>query len=318
MLVAPGIHALIPDKAMAFDFLFNQLRAFSPTLSAADLTTALANHFNVNHSIARSETSTITAAIKAALFHCDNLSGIRFLDHTGAPVSTAISEDPDSRPDGVAFFVFASTVPPASIDPRLSAISPFTIWFTLPLPQSDRTPGTDMAPPTTVATVGTPIPMTLEQQLATAIAASQNPGDREDDADTDDSTTVARLATLQSKVAAIMAQTASPRRLFPSLTTPGTFTSVSPKMARLLTPASMAGQLPTYLGSLDFLDNQATFDSTFPSPLPLEEDGSISTSLSTSSVTTRIDYFLRSCELDAFASILCLDYVGSTPPPAPK
>jgi hypothetical protein len=75
-LVAPGIHALIPDKAMAFDFLFNQLRAFSPTLSATDLTTALANHFNVNHSIARSETATITPAVKAALFHCDNLSGI--------------------------------------------------------------------------------------------------------------------------------------------------------------------------------------------------------------------------------------------------
>lgn len=29
-LVAPSIHAFIPDKAMAFDFLFRQLRAFHP------------------------------------------------------------------------------------------------------------------------------------------------------------------------------------------------------------------------------------------------------------------------------------------------
>jgi hypothetical protein len=50
----------------------------------------------------------------------------------------------------------------------------------------------------------------------------------------------------------------------------------------------------------------------------LEEDGSISTSLSISSVTTRIDYFLRSCELDAFASILHLDYVGSDTATSPE
>lgn len=40
MLVTSGIHAAIPDKAMAFYFLFNQLRAFLLTLSAANLTTA--------------------------------------------------------------------------------------------------------------------------------------------------------------------------------------------------------------------------------------------------------------------------------------
>jgi hypothetical protein len=110
MLVAPGIHAAIPDKAMAFDFLFNQLRAFLRMLSAADLTTALANHFDVNYSITHLETNTVITAVKAALFHSDNLSGIRFLDHTGTLVNTAISEDPDLRPDGVAFFVFATTV----------------------------------------------------------------------------------------------------------------------------------------------------------------------------------------------------------------
>jgi hypothetical protein len=46
MLVTPSIHALIPNKAMAFDFLFNhQVSASHLLIHAMDLTTALSNHF---------------------------------------------------------------------------------------------------------------------------------------------------------------------------------------------------------------------------------------------------------------------------------
>jgi hypothetical protein len=55
-LVAPSIHAFIPDKAMAFNFLFRQLRTFHLMINVTDLTTALSNHFgDVNHSVARSK-----------------------------------------------------------------------------------------------------------------------------------------------------------------------------------------------------------------------------------------------------------------------
>jgi hypothetical protein len=47
-LVAHSIHAFIPDKAMAFNFLFKQLCAFHPGINVTDLTTALSNHFNAN------------------------------------------------------------------------------------------------------------------------------------------------------------------------------------------------------------------------------------------------------------------------------
>jgi hypothetical protein len=78
---------------MAFDFLFNQLRDFLPMVSATNLTTTLANHFDVNHSIARVETATVLASVKSALFRCENLSGIRFLNRRGKPVGV-ISDDP--------------------------------------------------------------------------------------------------------------------------------------------------------------------------------------------------------------------------------
>jgi hypothetical protein len=37
-LVAPSITALMPDKAMSFDFLFQQLQAFHTTLHVLNLT----------------------------------------------------------------------------------------------------------------------------------------------------------------------------------------------------------------------------------------------------------------------------------------
>jgi hypothetical protein len=129
---------LIPDDAMAFDVPFNQLRAFHPTLNVIDLTSAQSNHFGVlNRSIARSETATAITNLQSALFRCKNLSGIRFLNRDGEPVNT-ISEDPTERPDGIAFFVFDTTVMPVKVVCRLSSIGPFTVHFALPLPQHDR------------------------------------------------------------------------------------------------------------------------------------------------------------------------------------
>jgi hypothetical protein len=313
-LVAPSIHALIPDKAMAFDFLFKQLRAFLPLLSASDLTTALANHFDVNHSIARSETATIIAAVHAALFCCENLSGVRFLHRNGAAAGT-VDEDPAKRPDDLAFFVFDTTVAAVTVDPRLSAINPFSLRFALPLPQSDRpsTPGTT-TPPRDDARAGTGQQQTFEQQMQALL----------DDAslvavDIADSDAPTRLSELVAQMRTVISQTQVPRQLFPSITRPGSFAPFSPKMARILASSDAAGTLPTYLGRLDFLDNQTAFDTVFPSPiLPLEDNGTPGDHKSSNSVPNRIEAFLHSCELDLFASILRLDYVGSDATTSPE
>jgi hypothetical protein len=156
-------------------------------------------------------------------------------------------------------------VTPVAVDPRLKAIYPFQIRFALPLPQSDRpaeteptTADEDTTPtdeePAPAGTPDRPPPnQGLEQRLQTAVAASQT---------TDGENPVAlaaRLAALQDQIGTILEQTPTSRRLFPSITTPGTYTSLSPKMARLLTNSTELGSLPTYLGSLNFLDDHSGY-----------------------------------------------------------
>jgi hypothetical protein len=154
-LVTPSIHAFIPDKAMAFDFLFKQLRAFHSMINGTDLTTALSNHFDVNHSVARSKTTAVLALLQSALFHWENLSGIRFIDHVGVPIKT-INEDPAKRQDDIAFFVFDMAILAGDVNCHLAAIESFAIPFSLPLLQHVCSTGTDL-PPTSPLTMSPPI-----------------------------------------------------------------------------------------------------------------------------------------------------------------
>jgi hypothetical protein len=306
-LIAPSIHALLPDKAMAFDFLFNQLKPLHPTQNAKDLTTALSNHFDINYSIAMSETAAVIATLNSALYQCTNLRGIRFLDRDGAPISN-ISEDPSMRDDGIAYFVFDSTILPTKTDCRLSPIGPFTIRFALPLPQHERqsamNPTANPFNPTTPnANTNDSSPTTLERTIAAALEASETAAGDEY------INPAARLAALQQQVRTIMEQT--PRRLFDSTATTGGFPSFSPKMAQILANNGDPGSQPTYLGSLHFLDDQPTFDAVFPLPVPCEDDGCPSDRTVTASVAHRIATFMGECELTLFAHILRIDYVGS-------
>jgi len=304
-LIAPSIHALIPDKAMAFDFLFDQLKAFHPAVNVIDLTTALSNHFDVNHSVARSETAAVISTLNSALFHCVNLSGIRFLNRDGAPVNN-VSEDHTTREDGIAFFTFDSTVTPSKIDCRLSDISPFTIRFALPLPQHDHAAINQLTCTTPTQTTNTPPTFVTMEEALEKVATASLPVDGEDPIDT-----AAHLAALHLEIQEVIQKTPTARRLFHSTTAPGTFTSLSPKMARLLASSGNPGTHPTYLGSLNFLDDQETFDSVFPLPTPLEENGNPSDHKVAASVANRLADFLGSCKLSLFAHVLRTNYVGS-------
>jgi hypothetical protein len=145
----------------------------------------------------------------------------------------------------------------------------FNIRFALPLPQHNRSPPITVTPTNGSGEDPPPTPLTIEQELASAVAASHTTTDGEDYIDAR-----ACLAQLQLQVDTIIQKTPTPCRLFLSTSVPGTFTALlSPKMARVLNCDSNPGTLPTYLGSLAFLDNQATSNKTFPTPIPLEEDG---------------------------------------------
>jgi hypothetical protein len=113
------------QQSHGFRLLFNQLRAFHLALNIIDLTSALSNHFHVIHSVVRSETAAVVATLQSALFHCENLSGIHFLNGDGDPVAgTTISENPRSQRGR---FFRLTTVTPIKINARLSAVSPFTV-----------------------------------------------------------------------------------------------------------------------------------------------------------------------------------------------
>jgi len=311
-LSAPSIHAPIPDKAMAFDFLLKHLKNFATTLGAADLTNALANHFDVNHAVARSETDAVIANLKIAMFDCRNLSGVQFLNKIGQPIG-AVSVNPADRPDDISFFVFDTTVSPASIDSRLSKIEPFTIRFALRLPQSARTTAPDPAADDGFATPDQPFDRaTALAQLRTEVMAAMD-DDLIDDLNVQP---MDRITNMRNSINNLMTATPSGRRLFAH--TPGPQDDVSPQMARILANSTTAGTLPTYLGSLKFLEDKTVFNMVFPVPVPLEDDGMPSDRTVPTSVAKLMEDFLGRCEFEVFSSVLRQDYVGSDEATSPE
>jgi len=76
-----------------------------------------------------------------------NFVDLGFRDHRGYPITSLITVDPNTHRTGIAFyFVFWSTVDPATIDPRITKTS-ITIEFWLVLPQTilNAAPTTDHA-----------------------------------------------------------------------------------------------------------------------------------------------------------------------------
>jgi hypothetical protein len=99
-----------------------------------------------------------------------------------------------------------------------------------------------MSPPHQLTATG-PDFQSLEAKLEAAIADSEQDGE-------DSPRSRAHLTALQAKIRAIVEQTPTLKRLFQSTATPGTFTSLSPKMARILA-SSDQGSFSTYLGEFE-------------------------------------------------------------------
>ena len=64
-----------------------------------------------------------------------NLTDLGFRDNRGHPITSLITVDPATRPPGIAYFRFRSTVDPATVDPCITRAS-ITIEFWLALPQT--------------------------------------------------------------------------------------------------------------------------------------------------------------------------------------
>jgi hypothetical protein len=177
--------------------------------------------------------------LHSALFRCENLSGIRFLDRVGVPIAT-IDEDPAERQGDIASFVFETTIVAGDVDKRLAAIEPFTVRFSLPLPQHVRGTGTNL-PPTSPLTMSPPYqltaagpgPQSLEARLEAAIADSEQEGE-------DSPRSRARLTALQAEIRAIVEQTPTPKRLFQSSALPEPSLPCPPRWPAFWLPATRA------------------------------------------------------------------------------
>jgi hypothetical protein len=121
-------------KARAFDFLSDLLFQHAEQYSSAELIAAC-NHIPGSSYNANQEATTICSYLRAAFFTTTNLTDLGFRDNRGRPITSLITVDPTTRPAGIAYFVFRSTVDPATVDPRITRAS-IAIEFWLALPQT--------------------------------------------------------------------------------------------------------------------------------------------------------------------------------------
>ena len=114
--IAPAVHNATDLKACAFDFLSDLLCQHAEQYSSAELIAAC-NHIPGTSYNANQEATTICSSLRAAFFTTTNLTNLGFRDNRGCPITSLITVDPATRSPGIAYFVFHSTIDPATVDP---------------------------------------------------------------------------------------------------------------------------------------------------------------------------------------------------------
>ena len=315
---APAVHAAGDLKARCFDFPADLLAPHAAQCSSAELFAAFAGHVPAGACNAALEAGLICDALHSAFFHVDHLVALGFRDHDGAPVTKAITTDATTRPVGVCYFAFRSTVHPVAIDHGLSIPShSFEFWLALPQ--------TILVSPTSSASSAAE---TAHKQLDFAAPEKSSAPAVVTAADVDAMSDSARAALASKTSADTMSDyTADCFRLFSSkqiqalvLRTAAAATDVvgalavlralSPKMKAVLAATSTSSS--SYFGSLDFLDSQAAFDAVFPTPVPLLVARSSSgVSVDSTSLTLALLSFVDRCKFHLFVPIFRCDYVGT-------
>ena len=311
---APPVHASSDLKARCFDYLADLLLEHSSLYSSAELIAAF-GHIPGSTYNATLESSTICSSIRSAFYQLPNLVGLGFRDHLGSPVTTSITANPTTRPAGISYFAFRSTVTPATIDSRILLPS-FTIEFWLALPQTllvaaQPTPATNLLDQFTTPAKTPPPPrppkttaVDLQLLEATALAALGTATSLDTLSDySPDCYPLFTPIQLQQLLLRIPAT--------PAALPPPALALVSPRMTAVLASTVASGS--SYYGSLDFLDSQSVFDLTFPNPLPLRVIPSSTTSLSVDSLSLQqsLTAFIDQCKFQVFLPIFRSDYVGT-------
>ena len=319
MLISPAVHDANDLKAHAFDFFSSDLlcQHAEQYSSAAELIAAC-NHIPGSSYNANQEATTICSSLRAAFFTTTNLTYLGFRNNRGCPIISLITVDPATRPPGIAYFVFRSTVDPATIDPRITRAS-ITIEFWVALPQTllATAPATDHARRNLQPRFDS-TPASISQVSSTLLL-------RKTDLDALSADDLALLGTETSHdtlseyaldcyylFTPLQIQTLLLRNPAPTpAPAPALF---SPRMTAVL--ASTNDPSSSYFGSLEFLDFQVEFDRTFPNPTPLfiapaPSDLSVPLSIDSTSAPTVIHNFIDQCKFQVFLPIYRSDYVST-------
>jgi hypothetical protein len=321
LLKFPRTDGQLLDKVQAFGYFEEVIRQHRTQLSSATVQQAYATHIPISSSAAASEEANrIACQIYDSFFVVGNLQCLGFFKSNSLPV--AVAPNAWDRDSDIRFVQFEATVAPAPFSSVLAAIPPAVIPFFLKLPQSappakpaakkatiSDSDARDTADAASAAATAAEAARVSEAAIVSAFAKGGTIGDL----DLDDPTVAAALASIITKAtAAPVATTPSTpsRRLFANSSPSPDVTS--PSIRPYLTGADTSAN-PTFCGQLDFLDNQALFDSVFP-PLDRHPIGSlqpvISHSVLENTAELAIQAFLAACRLLIFQTVIRLDYIG--------
>jgi hypothetical protein len=315
---APSVHDNAGLKARSFDYLSDLLFEHAPNYTSAELIAAF-NHIPGNTYNAVLESAGICKSLQSAFFQIDNLVGLGFRHRDGSLVTSLVTPDVATRPSGLYYFAFRSTVAPSTIDSRILHNS-FTIEFCLALPQTNlsqltSTAAASIVPANLFATPATaphhPTLTTyadLEDLSAAALALLGSPhsSDKLSDYSRDCFSKFSRKQVFN------LAQRDAAQPIFaPAPAPPAPPARNTPRMTAALASGHPTGGHSFY-GSLEFLDDQSMFDKVFPHPVPLLlSSSSTGSSLNSASVCQAMTTFIDQCKFQLFVPLFRTDYVGT-------
>jgi hypothetical protein len=306
---APPVHAAPDLKARCFDFLSDLLVEHSLLFSSAELIAAF-KHIPSSSYNATLEASSCCSDLRSAFFLVNNLVALGFRDHLGAPISISITPDASTRPSGISYFAFRSSVNPSTIDRRLSAPS-FSFEFWLALPQTTLTPSDP--PVDDVArrlNFTSPQPASPVRALTPATADDLYNLNSQEFAALGTTSGSDLLSDYATDCLSLFSATQLQNLVLRSVTAAPADPILSPRMTAVLTLANSSHS--SYFGPLDFLDSQTAFDLIFPNPVPLLVTTSpTGASIDSLSLSVSLDKFLDTCKFQLFVPIFRSDYVGT-------
>ena len=314
--VAPPVHAAPDLKARCFDFLSDLLLEHSLLYSSAELIAAF-GHIPSSSYNASLEATGCCTAVRSAFFLVTNLVALGFRDHNGDPITKAISADISTRPDGISYFAFRSTVDPSAIDPRLS-VPPFSLDFWLALPQTVNVFPTPRANDDAVVkrlTFTTPVPAGADGASPDILPAvitvdDLNALDAEEFAALGTHSNTDVLSDYAPDCFTLFSATQLQNLVLRSAVAAPLVPALSPRMSAVLTSTRSSGS--SFFGTLDFLDSQSAFDLVFPRPVPLSVTASpTGATVDSISLPISLEKFLDQCKFHLFIPIFRSDYVGT-------